>query len=49
MIHRAVLGSMERFVGGLIEHVGGAFPMWFAPTQAIVLPITDLQLDSAYD
>ncbi|MGB3976270.1 MAG: threonine--tRNA ligase [bacterium] len=49
MIHRAVLGSMERFVGGLIEHVGGAFPMWFAPTQAIVLPITDLQLDSAYE
>lgn len=49
MIHRAVLGSMERFVGGLIEHVGGAFPMWLAPTQAIVLPITDHQLDSAYE
>lgn len=49
MIHRAVLGSMERFVGGLIEHVGGAFPMWLAPTQAIILPITDHQLDSAYE
>lgn len=47
MIHRAVLGSMERFVGGLIEHVGGAFPMWLAPTQIVILPITDVQLDYA--
>jgi threonyl-tRNA synthetase len=47
MIHRAVLGSMERFVGGLVEHVGGAFPMWLAPTQIIILPITDVQLDHA--
>lgn len=41
MIHRAVLGSMERFVGGLIEHYAGAFPLWLAPQQAIVLPIAD--------
>ncbi len=43
MIHRAVLGSMERFVGGLIEHVGGAFPVWIAPVQIIVMPITSAQ------
>ena len=41
MIHRAIYGSMERFVGGLIEHYAGAFPMWLAPVQAIVLPIAD--------
>ncbi|MCA9819157.1 MAG: threonine--tRNA ligase, partial [Cyanobacteria bacterium HKST-UBA01] len=41
MIHRAVLGSMERFVGGLIEHYAGAFPLWLAPTQVLVLPISD--------
>jgi threonyl-tRNA synthetase len=39
MIHRVVLGSMERFVGGLIEHYAGAFPLWLAPTQVILLPI----------
>jgi threonyl-tRNA synthetase len=43
MIHRTVLGSMERFIGGLIEHVGGAFPLWLAPEQVRVLPITDKQ------
>lgn len=43
MIHRAVLGSMERFIGGLVEHVGGAFPMWLAPTQIMLMPITDAQ------
>jgi threonyl-tRNA synthetase len=43
MIHRTVLGSMERFIGGLIEHYGGAFPVWLAPVQAAVLPITDDQ------
>lgn len=48
MIHRAVLGSMERFIGGLIEHVGGAFPMWLAPVQIKILPITDQQLDYAH-
>ncbi|HUG00908.1 MAG TPA: threonine--tRNA ligase [Longimicrobiales bacterium] len=41
MIHRTLLGSMERFVGGLIEHFAGAFPLWLAPEQARVLPITD--------
>ncbi|MBI2839526.1 MAG: threonine--tRNA ligase [Acidobacteria bacterium] len=41
MIHRALLGSIERFMGVLIEHYGGAFPIWLAPVQAIVLPITD--------
>ena len=41
MIHRTVLGSMERFVGGLIEHYGGAFPPWLAPVQVVVLPIAD--------
>jgi threonyl-tRNA synthetase len=41
MIHRALLGSMERFAGILIEHYGGRFPLWLAPTQAIVLPVAD--------
>jgi threonyl-tRNA synthetase len=41
IVHRTVLGSMERFVGGLIEHFGGWFPVWLAPQAARVLPITD--------
>jgi threonyl-tRNA synthetase len=41
MIHRALLGSMERFAGILIEHYAGRFPVWLAPVQAIVLPIAD--------
>ena len=41
MIHRALLGAMERFVGGYIEHTGGAFPVWLAPVQVRVLPIAD--------
>lgn len=41
MVHRAVLGSMERFCGGLIEHYAGAFPLWLAPTQVAILPIAD--------
>ena len=41
MVHRALLGSLERFVGALIEHTAGAFPLWIAPVQAKVLPITD--------
>ncbi|MGI8632778.1 MAG: threonine--tRNA ligase [Solirubrobacterales bacterium] len=41
MIHRALLGSMERFVGVLVEHYGGRFPLWLAPEQAAVLPIAD--------
>lgn len=39
MIHRAILGSVERFFGTLIEHYGGAFPVWLAPTQALIIPI----------
>ncbi len=41
LIHRAPLGSLERWVGFLIEHYGGAFPVWLAPIQAVVLPITE--------
>jgi len=41
MIHRAILGSVERFIGTLIEHYGGAFPVWLAPTQVIVIPIKE--------
>ena len=41
MIHRAPFGSMERFVGILIEHFNGAFPLWLAPVQAMMVPITD--------
>jgi threonyl-tRNA synthetase len=41
MLHRVILGSMERFLGVLIEHYGGAFPAWLAPVQAAVLPIAD--------
>jgi threonyl-tRNA synthetase len=40
MLHRAILGSMERFIGVLIEHYGGAFPLWLAPTQVVVATIT---------
>lgn len=47
VIHRALLGSLERFFGMLIEHYAGAFPVWLAPTQAKVLSITDKQLDFA--
>jgi threonyl-tRNA synthetase len=47
MIHRAMLGSLERFIGILIEHLGGAFPLWLAPVQAIVLPVSDRFLDAA--
>ena len=44
MVHRALLGSLERFFGILIEHYGGAFPVWLAPTQAMLIPITDEQV-----
>ncbi|MCJ7599975.1 MAG: threonine--tRNA ligase [Desulfobulbaceae bacterium] len=47
MIHRALMGSLERFFGVLIEHYAGAFPLWMAPVQAKVLNITDAQLDYA--
>ncbi|MGD8559982.1 MAG: threonine--tRNA ligase, partial [Gammaproteobacteria bacterium] len=45
MLHRAILGSMERFIGILIEHHAGAFPVWLAPWQAVVMSITDRQSD----
>lgn len=47
MIHRALMGSLERFFGVLIEHYGGAFPLWLSPIQVRVLPITDVQRDYA--
>jgi threonyl-tRNA synthetase len=47
MIHRALLGSFERFIGILIEHYAGEFPLWLAPTQAIVLPISDRHVEAA--
>jgi threonyl-tRNA synthetase len=47
MLHRAILGSFERFIGILIEHYEGAFPTWLAPTQAVVLNITDKQSEYA--
>jgi threonyl-tRNA synthetase len=47
MIHRALLGSMERFFGVLIEHYGGAFPVWLAPVQAMLIPIADRHVEYA--
>ena len=47
MVHRALYGSVERFFGILIEHYGGAFPLWLAPVQTVVMPITDRQLEYA--
>jgi threonyl-tRNA synthetase len=47
IIHRAPFGSMERFIGVLIEHYAGEFPLWLAPVQCAVLPITDASLDYA--
>ncbi|RJQ48028.1 MAG: threonine--tRNA ligase [Gaiellales bacterium] len=47
MIHRALLGSLERFIGCLVEHYAGAFPLWLAPVQAVILPIADRHLDYA--
>jgi len=47
MIHRAIFGTLERFVGFLIEHFAGAFPLWLSPEQVRVLPISDTQLDAA--
>jgi threonyl-tRNA synthetase len=46
-IHRAILGSLERFIGILIEHFAGAFPLWVAPVQAVVIPIADRHVDAA--
>jgi threonyl-tRNA synthetase len=47
MLHRAILGSLERFIGILIEHYAGALPVWLAPLQAVVLNITDRQAEYA--
>ena len=47
MLHRVLVGSMERFVGGLVEHYAGAFPVWLAPEQVRVLPISDDARDAA--
>ncbi|MGA3205401.1 MAG: threonine--tRNA ligase [Bryobacteraceae bacterium] len=47
MVHRALYGSVERFFGILIEHYAGAFPLWLAPVQMVVMPITDRQLEYA--
>ena len=47
MVHRALFGSLERFFGILVEQYAGAFPLWLAPEQARILPITENQLDYA--
>lgn len=47
MVHRALYGSIERFFGILVEHYAGAFPVWLAPVQVVVMPITDRQFDYA--
>lgn len=49
MVHRAVLGSLERFVGGLIEHYGGKFPFWLAPTQVALIPVKEDALPYAQE
>ncbi len=49
MVHRALYGSVERFFGILVEHYAGAFPLWLAPVQAVVMPITDRQLEYAHE
>lgn len=46
-IHRAIYGSLERFIGILIEHFGGAFPLWLSPVQAVVIPIADRHVEAA--
>ncbi len=49
MLHRAIFGSIERFLGILIEHYAGALPLWLAPLQVVVLPIADRHKDAAYE
>ena len=49
VIHRAMLGSLERFLGVLIEHLSGAFPMWLAPIQAVIVPIADRHNDFCFE
>lgn len=48
VLHRAMVGSIERFLGVLIEHYAGSFPTWLSPTQAVIIPITDRQVEYAY-
>ena len=47
MVHRAILGSIERFIGVLIEHYAGAFPLWLSPVQAVIIPIADRHIEYA--
>jgi threonyl-tRNA synthetase len=47
MVHRALLGSLERFFGVLVEHYAGAFPLWLTPVQAVVIPVSARQADYA--
>ena len=47
MIHRALLGSLERFMGVLIEHYAGALPLWLSPVQVEIIPVSDKYLDTA--
>ena len=47
MLHRVILGSLERFMGALIEHYAGSLPVWLSPVQAVIIPITDKQLSYA--
>ena len=49
MLHRVILGSLERFIGALIEHYGGAFPLWLAPVQIKLVPITEAQNAYAFE
>ena len=49
MLHRALFGSIERFLGILIEHYAGALPLWLAPVQVAILPIADRHADAAAD
>ena len=47
MVHRAILGSVERFIAMLAEHTGGKWPFWLSPRQVVVIPITDDHADYA--
>ena len=49
MVHRAILGSLERFIGVLIEHYSGSFPVWLSPVQAVIIPIADRHINFAED
>jgi threonyl-tRNA synthetase len=49
MVHRALLGSLERFFGVLIEHYAGAFPVWLAPVQAVLVPVTEKHREYAHE